>query len=93
MSDIVERLLADKSEPTIYENVVRKTPATAIEVEAAHEITHLRAALESERERCAKVAEQCYAKATDTDWDIGFEQAKEKIAASIRALPPPEGKP
>ena len=55
------------------------------------EITRLRAALTAERERCATVAEQSYAEATDTDWDIGFEQAKEKIAAEIRALPPADG--
>lgn len=106
MSDIVERLLADKSEPTIYENVVRKIPATALEVEAAHEITRLRAALESERERCAKVADEMAEAAQDgidiltkngmadiTGRHAVLGRMAKNIAADIRALPPPEGKP
>ncbi len=61
--------------------------ASVIEEQDA-EIERLRAALASERERCAKVADQNLQDVLEPSpdpWDNGFASACKRIAASIRA--------
>ncbi len=102
MSDIVERLRnqargADKTDAFTYGDFLR---------EVAAEVSRLRAALESERERCAKVADEMAEAAQDgidiltkngmadiTGRHAALGRMAKNIAASIRALPRPEWKP
>ena len=94
--DIVERL---RSVEVFISTTGNMSP---VAYEAAAEITRLRAALEAERERCAKVADEHRSAAENgieslQEWGIeetgrhtAFRQAAINIASAIRALPPPE---
>lgn len=95
MSDIVERLNviaeADVHETwrdgTLDKHDLLKWEG--IMIEAAAEITRLRAALDGERERCAKVVDPPATPPLTAEARIG-QMTREILAAAIRALPPPE---
>lgn len=81
--DILDRIAKYKDAPGVYFHI-RETLE-----KSRDEILRLRAALASERERCAKVAENYKdrEKVRTTDFTMAHDFAAERIAAAIRALP------
>lgn len=93
MSDITTKL--DRLKPLVNNHALNAQHAPEIIEEAKSEIFRLRAALEAEKERCAKVAvpdlRKLYAP-THGAFDRGYQQGRMDAAAAIRSLPsPPKG--
>lgn len=79
--DILDRIAKYKNAPGVYFHI-RETLE-----KSRDEILRLRAALDAERERCAKVAEA--SKIDDMTWrddTTGYNMACNEIADAIRAL-------